>query len=85
MGGWNGRVGPRGAALALLSLARAGPLLPPPPAPLLKKTRAHPPALPSLAQVIGVGGGGSNAVNRMMRADMKGIDLYVINTDSQVK
>jgi cell division protein FtsZ len=51
----------------------------------LKKTRAHPPALPSLAQVIGVGGGGSNAVNRMMRADMKGIDLYVINTDSQVK
>jgi hypothetical protein len=36
-------------------------------------------------KVLGIGGGGSNAVNRMLRADMKGIDLYVINTDSQVR
>ena len=35
-------------------------------------------------QVIGVGGGGSNAVNRMLASDLAGVDLYVLNTDSQV-
>ncbi len=37
-----------------------------------------------LAQVIGVGGGGSNAVNRMIQSDVKGVDFWVINTDVQV-
>ena len=36
-------------------------------------------------QVIGVGGGGSNAVNRMLASDLAGVDLYVLNTDSQVR
>lgn len=34
-------------------------------------------------KVIGVGGGGSNAVARMMRAGLSGVEFYVINTDQQ--
>ncbi len=34
-------------------------------------------------KVIGVGGGGSNAVNRMIEAQLKGIEFIAINTDSQ--
>src|SRR5437764_7556588 len=34
-------------------------------------------------KVIGVGGGGNNAVNRMMHAGMEGIELVVANTDLQ--
>lgn len=41
------------------------------------------PAAPKPLQVIGVGGGGSNAVNRMRQASLEGVDFYVINTDAQ--
>lgn len=34
-------------------------------------------------KVVGVGGGGSNAVNRMIESDMKGVEFWVINTDAQ--
>jgi cell division protein FtsZ len=34
-------------------------------------------------RVIGVGGGGSNAVNRMIQADMMGIEFIAVNTDAQ--
>jgi cell division protein FtsZ len=34
-------------------------------------------------KVIGVGGGGCNAVVRMMNAGLTGVDFYVINTDVQ--
>jgi cell division protein FtsZ len=34
-------------------------------------------------RVIGVGGGGSNAVNRMIQADMVGIEFIAVNTDAQ--
>lgn len=34
-------------------------------------------------KVIGVGGGGCNAVNRMMKAGLKGIEFISINTDAQ--
>jgi cell division protein FtsZ len=34
-------------------------------------------------KVIGVGGGGCNAVNRMIEADLKGIDFIAVNTDKQ--
>ena len=34
-------------------------------------------------KVIGVGGGGSNAINRMMRAGLEGIEFIVANTDVQ--
>ena len=34
-------------------------------------------------KVIGVGGGGSNAVNRMIRAEMMGVEFISVNTDAQ--
>lgn len=34
-------------------------------------------------KVIGVGGGGSNAVNRMISSGLKGVDFIVVNTDAQ--
>jgi cell division protein FtsZ len=34
-------------------------------------------------RVIGVGGGGSNAVNRMIQANMMGIEFISVNTDAQ--
>src|SRR5437879_13375756 len=34
-------------------------------------------------RVIGVGGGGSNAVNRMIQANMMGIEFIAVNTDAQ--
>lgn len=34
-------------------------------------------------KVVGVGGGGSNAVARMMAEGMSGVDFYVLNTDRQ--
>ena len=37
----------------------------------------------SIIKVIGVGGGGSNAVNHMYRLGIKGVDFVVCNTDHQ--
>lgn len=37
----------------------------------------------SIIKVIGVGGGGSNAVNHMYRLGIKGVDFIVCNTDKQ--
>ncbi len=34
-------------------------------------------------EVIGVGGGGSNAVNRMILSDLRGVSYRVLNTDAQ--
>ena len=34
-------------------------------------------------EVIGVGGGGSNAVNRMINSDLEGVSFRVLNTDAQ--
>ncbi|MGE0636425.1 MAG: cell division protein FtsZ [Bacteroidia bacterium] len=38
---------------------------------------------PSIIKVIGVGGGGSNAVNHMFKQGIKGVDFVVCNTDQQ--
>lgn len=35
-------------------------------------------------KVIGVGGGGGNAINRMIEAKLKGVEFIAINTDAQV-
>ena len=37
----------------------------------------------AVIKVIGVGGGGSNAVNRMINAGLKGVEFIAINTDAQ--
>jgi len=34
-------------------------------------------------RVVGVGGGGSNAVNRMIRSNLKGVEFIAVNTDHQ--
>ena len=37
----------------------------------------------ALIKVVGVGGGGSNAVNRMIRAELMGVEFISVNTDAQ--
>jgi len=37
----------------------------------------------AVIKVVGVGGGGSNAVNRMIEAGIRGVEFIVANTDSQ--
>ena len=39
--------------------------------------------LPAVIKVIGVGGGGSNAVSTMVQSDIKGVQFMVANTDMQ--
>ena len=34
-------------------------------------------------KVVGVGGGGGNAVTRMFNAQIKGVDFIAVNTDAQ--
>ena len=52
-------------------------------------TSSHPssngivPSQTARIEVIGVGGGGSNAVNRMIASDLQGVGFRVLNTDAQ--
>ncbi len=39
---------------------------------------------PTRIKVIGVGGGGGNAVNRMIKAKLAGVEFWLMNTDLQV-
>ena len=43
----------------------------------------EPPITGAKIKVIGVGGGGNNAVNRMIEADVQGVEFIVANTDVQ--
>lgn len=61
-----------------------------PPAALPAATEAAPSALygevteaRAVIKVIGVGGGGGNAINRMMEAGITGVDFIAANTDAQ--
>ena len=45
-----------------------------------KKLQTH----RAVIKIIGVGGGGLNAVNNMIRSGLEGVEFYVANTDSQV-
>jgi len=38
---------------------------------------------PARIKAIGMGGGGSNAITRMVREDIKGVDFVAMNTDAQ--
>eukprot|EP00816_Leptocylindrus_hargravesii_P010199 CAMPEP_0196822472 /NCGR_PEP_ID=MMETSP1362-20130617/83609_1 /TAXON_ID=163516 /ORGANISM="Leptocylindrus danicus, Strain CCMP1856" /LENGTH=417 /DNA_ID=CAMNT_0042202035 /DNA_START=241 /DNA_END=1494 /DNA_ORIENTATION=+ len=38
---------------------------------------------PCVIKVVGVGGGGSNAVDRMMESRVDGVDFWAVNTDAQ--
>ncbi len=37
----------------------------------------------AVIKVVGVGGGGNNAVNRMIEAGLRGVDFIAVNTDAQ--
>ncbi|MBE3572261.1 MAG: cell division protein FtsZ, partial [Moorella humiferrea] len=37
----------------------------------------------AVIKVVGVGGGGSNAVNRMIAAGLRGVEFISVNTDAQ--
>lgn len=37
----------------------------------------------NVIKVIGVGGGGSNAINHMFQAGINGVDFVICNTDAQ--
>ena len=39
----------------------------------------------AVIKVIGVGGGGCNAVNRMVEAGLKGVEFIAVNTDAWQK
>ncbi|MBD2652330.1 cell division protein FtsZ [Synechocystis sp. FACHB-383] len=52
------------------------------PSPGLKRDQIVPSNIAKI-KVIGVGGGGCNAVNRMIASGVTGIDFWAINTDSQ--
>ena len=85
-----------GARAAFLALAAAAAALQTP-APRRAARRAPrrtgPPAMalgglapelrPCSIKVIGVGGGGSNAVNRMVESSIRGVEFWVVNTDAQ--
>src|SRR2546427_8545278 len=43
----------------------------------------EPPITGARIKVIGIGGGGGNAVNRMIESGMQGIEFIVANTDFQ--
>ncbi len=49
----------------------------------LKVTIEEEPQLTAKIKVVGVGGGGGNAVNRMIQAGIKGVEFLVANTDVQ--
>src|SRR3989344_7119864 len=38
---------------------------------------------PAVLRVIGVGGGGGNAVNRMIQSEIKNVEFIAANTDAQ--
>ncbi len=46
-------------------------------------TESIQPSQSARIEVIGVGGGGSNAVNRMILSDLQGVSYRVLNTDAQ--
>ena len=45
------------------------------------KVTAH--GIPAKIMVIGVGGAGGNAVNRMITAGLRGVEFIAVNTDKQ--
>ena len=55
---------------------------PPQPDPDVREGKIIPSSIARI-KVIGVGGGGSNAVNRMIASDLNGVEFWAINTDAQ--
>lgn len=64
-------------------LAAAG--VPPPPTPQSAPMSLpnSKPTSPCIIKVVGVGGGGGNAVNRMVETNIEGVEFWAVNTDAQ--
>ena len=37
----------------------------------------------AVIKVVGIGGGGTNAVNRMINSGLQGVEFIAVNTDAQ--
>ena len=48
-----------------------------------RQTASAPSEQSATIKVVGVGGGGSNAVDRMIDVDVSGVDFITVNTDAQ--
>jgi cell division protein FtsZ len=59
------------------------PTLPEPAARLHRSTRSDSPAYLAVIRVVGVGGGGLNAINRMIDAGLNSVEFVAVNTDLQ--
>ena len=49
----------------------------------MNKTSSSPHSYLAVIKVVGVGGGGVNAVNRMIEAGLRGVEFIAVNTDAQ--
>jgi cell division protein FtsZ len=49
----------------------------------MAEQKRHVPEHAATIKVVGIGGGGCNAVNRMMEAGLANVDFYAVNTDVQ--
>ena len=47
-------------------------------------TQPAPGVSPAKIKVVGVGGGGGNAVNRMIKSGLTGVEFWLMNTDLQI-
>jgi cell division protein FtsZ len=86
----NGTSLPIGAARDHVRQGAADPLPPqappqefPPMSQSAPSSNGITPSQSARIEVIGVGGGGSNAVNRMILSDLQGVGYRVLNTDAQ--
>ena len=44
---------------------------------------SHSPNYQAVIKVVGVGGGGVNALNRMVQSGLRGVEFVAVNTDAQ--
>ncbi|MGL5508277.1 MAG: cell division protein FtsZ, partial [Microcoleaceae cyanobacterium] len=49
----------------------------------IEKLKAIIPSNTAKIKVIGVGGGGGNAINRMIASELQGVEFWTLNTDAQ--
>src|SRR5207248_10750799 len=77
------RVGTKGVRTAPMTLCTTAQTQLSSPTPKGPSHVAAPQNYLALIKVVGIGGGGVNAVNRMIEAGLKGAEFIAINTDAQ--
>src|SRR5690606_7721547 len=74
---------PGASACRLIACRIAGPRSRPGSWRCLRPMAHNPQNYLAVIKVVGIGGGGCNAVNRMIDAGLKGVEFIAINTDAQ--